>query len=73
VAFNILRLILKIEIIFKKKGNFIFKVNRVKNKANILKKRLNKIFLNLLLKGIKNNIILKEEIKKESLILDLKT
>jgi hypothetical protein len=34
--------------------------NRAKKRANVLRKRLNKIFLNSLLKKTRNNIILRE-------------
>jgi hypothetical protein len=34
-------------------------INKVKERANILRKRLNKIFLNSLLKKTRNNIILR--------------
>jgi hypothetical protein len=48
---------IKTEINFKVKKAFIFNINKIKKRVNILKKRSDRIFLNSLLKEIKDNII----------------
>ena len=47
--------------------------NKARRRANILRKRLNRIFLNPLLKKARNNIILQKRKQKKSLALGLKT
>ena len=51
---------IKAEVGFKAERAFISNINKVKRRANILKKRLKRISLNSLLKEAGNNMILKE-------------
>jgi len=50
---------IKAEVNFKAERAFIFNINKVKRRVNVLKKRLKRISLNSLLKEVKNNTILK--------------
>jgi hypothetical protein len=52
---------IKAEIDFKIKRAFVFNINKVKRRVNILKKRLKRISSISLSKEAKNNIILKEK------------